>query len=162
MRILFVQTGGTIDKDYPKKTKGWGFEISTPAFDRVLSKLKLSFEYDAVTLFQKDSQDISDADRMQLRDFLRDTEFEKIIITHGTDTIIETARFIQNVSGKTIVFTGAFLPEKFKESDADFNLGMAVAAVQNFPEGVFVCLNGIVCSAEKIKRDMNTGKFNCQ
>ncbi len=105
MRILFIQTGGTIDKDYPKQIKGRGFEITTPAFGRVLSKLKLSFEYTAVTLSQKDSQNIS---------------------------------------------------------DADFNLGMAVVTVQNFQEGVFVCLNGMVCSAEEIKRNMHTGKFLCE
>lgn len=159
MRILFLQTGGTIDKDYPKQTKGWGFEITTPAFDRILSKLNLSFEYESVSLFQKDSQDISDEDRIRLQQFLNESDFDKIIITHGTDTIIETAQFIKAIPNRVIVFTGAFLPEKFKDSDADFNIGMAVATVQNFSEGVFICLNGLVCLAEKMMRDEDTGKF---
>jgi len=162
MSILFVQTGGTIDKDYPKQTKGWGFEITTPAVERILSKLKLSIEYQVISLFKKDSMDISDVDRTALRQFLMASEYNKIIITHGTDTIIKTAQFMQQIKGKTIVFTGAFLPEKFKTTDADFNLGMAVATAQNFDQGVFICLNGLVCSPKNITRDMETGKYFCK
>ena len=144
MKILFIQTGGTIDKDYPKTSKGYAFEITTPAVERILKRARPGFEYEVLPLLQKDSLDISQDDRQLLKNTCIESPYDKIVITHGTDTIYETAVFLCGIPGKTIVLTGAFLPERFKDSDADFNLGMAVSAVNNSPEGIYVALSGLV------------------
>ncbi len=159
MKILFIQTGGTIDKDYPKNQKGWAFEITTPAFERILKNLKVSFEYECVSLFKKDSQKITDNDRKQLLDYIQKSEYSKIVITHGTDTIQDTGLYLVPVKNKTIVLTGAFLPERFKDSDAGFNLGMAVATALNQDNGIYICINGIVSHPENLKRNVANGKY---
>lgn len=144
MNILIIQTGGTIDKDYPKTSKGYAFEITAPAAERILKRVKPHFGYEILPLLQKDSLDITPGDRQKLREICNETGHDQIIITHGTDTIEETAHYLTGLTGKTIVLTGAFLPERFKDSDADFNLGMAVCAVSSLTEGVYVVIEGIV------------------
>ena len=142
MKILFVQTGGTIDKDYPHTTKGWAFEFGEPGFLRILEKLKPSFNFETHTVFQKDSLEINDADRQQLTEFIQQHSCNKIIITHGTDTMIETARYLSEyIANKTIVITGAMLPERFSNSEAPINLGCAIAAVQLQENGIFVAMH---------------------
>lgn len=173
MKILFVQTGGTIDKDYPKTTNGQGFEIGDPAFSRLLERLNPSFRYEFHTVCQKDSLEITDQDRESILEQIDDRleegiqdgcAFDGIVITHGTDTMAETARFLGNVEfiygNPRIVITGAMRPERFSNSDADCNLGMAIAAVQILPEGfVGICMHGMVLRHNEIARDLSTGKF---
>ena len=160
MLITFIQTGGTIDKDYPKKTKGWAFEMGEPAINRILEKLKPSFEFEVKTIFRKDSLEIKDEDRQTLVDFIKKLETENIIITHGTDTMIETALYLNSmIDDKTIVMTGALLPERFSNSDAPINLGAAIGALNILQPGTYVAMNGIVKKADLISRDLNTGKF---
>lgn len=174
MRILFVQTGGTIDKDYPKTTNGWGFEIGEPAFRRLLEEnLSPSFEYECFTVCQKDSTEITDDDRSAMRQEIdkRLTEgietnsaFQGVILTHGTDTMADTARYLANSStidkSVPIVITGSMRPERFSNSDADCNLGMAIAAVQMATcDFVGICMHGLVLSHEMVDRDLETGKF---
>ena len=161
MSILFVQTGGTLDKGYPKTTKGWAFEIGEPAFNHVLSRVNPGFDFETFTIFRKDSLEINNEDREKLQDFIRKSNYKKIIITHGTDTLIDTAKFLIPTKDQVIVLTGAQRPEKFKDSDADFNLGLAVGAVSCLSEGVYVAMNGIVCSASQISRCSRTGQFSC-
>ena len=97
MKILFIQTGGTIDKDYPKNIGGYAFEISEPAIDRIMKKLNPSFEYEILPLIKKDSLDISEKDREMLFDVIQRSPYEKIIVTHGTDSMIETASFLSKI-----------------------------------------------------------------
>ncbi|NNF32532.1 MAG: asparaginase, partial [Saprospiraceae bacterium] len=94
MKITFIQTGGTIDKDYPRATGGWAFEIGEPAAHRIMSTLQPSFEYEVITICQKDSLEITDEDRELMFRLIRDHKGKKYIITHGTDTLIETAQFL--------------------------------------------------------------------
>lgn len=124
MKLLFLQTGGTIDKAYPISDDhhGYNFLISTPAFDRILKRVNPGFRFETRTILQKDSLDITDEDRQSIYDVCRDTVENRIVITHGTDTMIKTAMALRTITDKTIVLTGAFLPESFKNSDADFNL----------------------------------------
>jgi L-asparaginase len=159
MKILFIQTGGTIDKDYPRLTKGYAFEITEPAVRRILGKIQPVFENEISTLMQKDSLDITDEDRAKLLTACRNADEEKIIITHGTDTMIETARYLAVIKDKVIILTGAMRPERFSDSDADFNIGVAVGAVQTLSNGIYVVMNGMVYPADKVKRDLNTGRF---
>ena len=160
MKITFIQTGGTIDKDYPKTTGGWAFEFGEPATRRILEKLNPSFEYEILTACQKDSLEITDEDRTELTQLIQQCSSEKIIITHGTDTMIETANFIsQKNIIKVIILTGAMRPEQFSNSDAPINIGGAITASQILENGVYLTMHGIIKSSEEIKRDVNTGKF---
>ena len=129
MQIAFIQTGGTIDKDYPKVTKGWAFEIAEPAFNRILEKLNPSFSFKSYEVFKKDSQEITLEDREKLKSLCESIWEDKIIITHGTDTMVETAKYLSSIN-KTIVITGAMKPERFSNSDAPINLGASITAAK--------------------------------
>ncbi|MEL7121326.1 MAG: asparaginase domain-containing protein [Bacteroidota bacterium] len=160
MKILFLPTGGTIDKDYPHTTKGWAFEFGEPAIVRLLEKLNPSFAYDILVPFQKDSMEINDEDRQKLLDTIRQKEADAYIITHGTDTMIETGQYLSEfVSDKMIVLTGAMRPERFQNSDAPINLGMTLGAVNLLQSGVYIAMHGVLKSAEDMQRDMKSGKF---
>jgi L-asparaginase len=159
MHILFIQTGGTIDKDYPKTVKGYGFEITEASVKRILNKINTAFDYEIKSVLKKDSLDINDTDRQNLINFCRKANCDKIIITHGTDTMIETAKQLSVLKDKTIILTGAFIPERFKDSDADFNVGCAIGAIEYVPLGVYVAMNGMVYRYNEVKRNIKTGKF---
>ncbi|MFA5021477.1 MAG: asparaginase domain-containing protein [Patescibacteria group bacterium] len=159
MKITFIQIGGTIDKEYPRLTKGYAFEIGEPAVKRILEKVNPGFEYEIISLLQKDSLDLTEADRQKILETGKSISNDKIIMTHGTDTMIETANKLSEIKDKTIVITGAMRPEKFSDSDAMFNVGAAVIALQTLPHGVYIVMNGKVYSYNKVKRDTETGQF---
>lgn len=159
MNPLFIQTGGTIDKAYPKTNLGYAFEIDEPAFDRILQKGHLSFVYDTLTVFKKDSTEITDEDRLMLKKVIQETSHAKIVVTHGSDTLIETAQFVGVIKNKTIVFTASYLPEVFKNSDADFNLGTAVGAISALNEGTFIAMNGQLFEPSNCQKNSESGKF---
>ena len=110
---------------------------------------------------KKDSQDITEDDRDRLVSVIRVTRKQRIVVTHGTDTLIQTAEYVdRRVSDKVVVFTGSFLPEAFKGSDAGFNVGVAVGAAQSLTEaGVYVCMGGAVIPASMAQRCTKTGIF---
>jgi L-asparaginase len=160
MKITFIQTGGTIDKDYPHTTKGWAFEFGEPATNRILEKLDPSFEYNVITSCQKDSLEINDRDRQKLADLINHQTGSKFIVTHGTDTMMETANFLnEQVKDKLVVITGAMRPERFNNSDAATNLGCAIATANLMEKGIFIAMHGIVKAYDEIKRDLETGKY---
>lgn len=146
MNIVFLQVGGTIDKDYPlgATDHGYEFQIGEPGFLSVLGRAKATFTWSHKTLLRKDSLDMTDEDRAAISKHVDGSICRKIVLTHGTDTIHKTAAVLSNIKGKTIVLTGAMLPEKFRDSDADFNLGMAIGAAQCLPHGVYIVLYGEV------------------
>mgnify|MGYP000044099486 CR=1 FL=1 len=162
MKVLIIQTGGTIDKDYPKTNNGYAFEINEPAAKRILENAFPGFEYEIVSLFRKDSQEITREDRDKLKSYLLNHSADKILITHGSDTLIETAQFVGNISGKAIVLTGAFIPERFTNSDAAFNIGVAIGALNLMHEGTFIAMNGMVFLANRVEKNANTGMFEKQ
>ncbi len=160
MKITFIQTGGTIDKDYPHTTKGWAFEFGEPATNRILEKLNPSFEYEVITSCQKDSLEITNADRQSLADLINRHDNDKFIITHGTDTMIETAKFLnEHLYDKLIVITGAMRPERFSNSEAPVNVGSAIATANLMDKGVYIAMHGIVKLHSEIKRNLETGKY---
>ena len=159
MKILFIQTGGTIDKDYPKLTKGYAFEITEPAVKRILENIAPMFEYEIKPLLQKDSLDMTDEDRRIILETCQKSDSEKILITHGTDTMIETAEKLSEIKGKTIVITGAMRPERFSNSDASFNIGVAIGALNSIKNGVYIAMNGRIYEYDKVKRNTDTGQF---
>ncbi|MBO3699779.1 asparaginase domain-containing protein [Roseivirga sp. E12] len=162
MKILFIQTGGTIDKDYPKTNVGYAFEIDEPAVSRILEKSFPGFEFEVTSLFKKDSMDMTNDDRKELKSLLLTTEYSKIVVTHGSDTMIQTAQLIGNVKDKTILFTGSYRPQRFAESDADFNIGVAVGALNVLTEGTFIAMNGKVMQPETCYKHPKTGLFETE
>lgn len=160
MELVFIQTGGTIDKDYPHISKGWAFEFGEPATKRMLAKLNPSFDYEIVTAFQKDSLEISDNDRNLLVNLIQNRNENKFIITHGTDTIIETASYLaKHIKNKLIILTGAMRPERFSNSEAPINIGSAIAVANLKNQGVYVTMHGVVKEYHEMKRHQETGKF---
>ncbi len=160
LNITFIQTGGTIDKDYPKTRNGWAFEIGDPAILRLLEKLNPSFEYEIITAFRKDSLEIELADRNQLAALIQNHASSIFIITHGTDTLIETGQFLEKkVNEKLIILTGALRPERFTNSDAALNIGTAIGAANSLKKGVYIAMNGIAQSVDLARRDEKTDRF---
>lgn len=160
MKIVFVQTGGTIDKDYPHTTKGWAFEFGEPAIHRILEKLNPSFEYRVLEAFQKDSLEITDNDRNTLQVLINKQAEHIFIVTHGTDTMLETAVYLNNtVKDKLVIITGAMLPERFTNSDASINLGCAIGAVNILESGIYIAMHGVVKPFNEINRNLETGKY---
>ena len=153
MHIVFIQTGGTIDKDYPNNDvkHGYGFEIGDPAVKSVVPSVAPLFTYDIVEVTKKDGTDLTDEDRNLIREATKAAKSDRIVITHGTATILKTAKVLQGIHDKTVVITGALLPEKFSASDAKFNVGMAVGAVQVLPPGVYVALYGRVVPSQEFE-----------
>ena len=159
MKITFIQTGGTIDKDYPKTTKGYAFEIAEPAVKRILEKLNPVFEYEVIPALKKDSLDINEQDRERILKVCKETNSKKIIITHGTDTMLETAKVLSKIKDKTVIITGAMRPERFSNSDAPITVGMAIGAVTVLGNGIYIEMHGKIISWDRCKRDMKTGQF---
>jgi len=152
MKILFIQTGGTIDKDYPQKLRSYAFVISDPAVRTVLKMIKPSFKFKIKTVIKKDSLDITEKDRTKIRELCQKSHYKKIIITHGTDTMIKTAEALKDITNKTIIFTGSMKPEKFYDSDARFNIGCAIGAANIIKKGIFIAMNGRIYNWDNCKK----------
>lgn len=159
MGITLIQTGGTIDKDYPKSLKGWAFEIGEPAFSRIIEKLPKSIEWETIPLLKKDSTELNSMNRSEIQFACEATKNNQIIITHGTDTMLETASALASLKNKTIVITGAMRPERFSNSDADLNFGMALAGVQTLSPGIYIAIQGIIADCKKLSRNLETGLY---
>lgn len=157
--VCFIQTGGTIDKDYPKVMLGYAFEFGEPAMARVLERLNPAFSYDVIPLLQKDSTEITTEDRECIKQAALASPAKWVIVTHGTDTMIESALHVGTLSGKTVIFTGALRPERFRNSDADVNIGVALGAVQCLPPGSYVAMSGNVYAADGVDHNPETGQF---
>jgi L-asparaginase len=139
MRIAFITTGGTIDKVYFDALSR--FEVGETVVAQVLRRGGVGFEFEVVPLMRKDSLELTDTDRAAIRAAVAARDESHIVITHGTDTMVETARWLEDVPGKTMVLAGALSPARFQDSDAVFNLGMAVVS-KRMPSriGVSTCL----------------------
>ncbi len=157
MRITFITTGGTIDKVYFDANSA--FEVGESVVEHVLRQGEVSFDYEIRRLMRKDSLDLTDEDRSRIRDEAEAVSDRRIVITHGTDTMTETARALTGVAGKTIVLTGSLSPARFQSSDADFNIGLAVAAVQCLAPGCYIAMNGQVFDACRVRKNREANRF---
>ena len=137
---------------------GYAFEITTPAVERILQKISPTFDFEITSAFKKDSTEITDEDRAKLFDMIKNLENSKVIITHGTDTMLKTAEKLSEIKDKKIIITGAMRPEKFSDSDASFNIGMAVGAIGTLSDGIYIAMHGRVISWEECIRNEN-GQF---
>jgi len=157
MFIRFITTGGTIDKVYFDALSE--FEVGDSPLQQVLTEGLVEFEYDIVALMQKDSLEMSDDDRQKLLDYVIADDTANYVITHGTDTMPQTAEKLAGLDGKTIVLTGALTPARFRTTDAVFNIGMAVAAAQACAPGVYIAMNGQVFPAGAVRKNRAENRF---
>src|SRR3989344_1268238 len=145
VKIKVFTAGGTIDKIYSEEKGTLNFSFGKQAI-RVLGeeKVKLNFDYDIERLLAKDSLEMTDEDRQLIKKACAGTIADKILITHGTDTMVDTARVLSEIPNKAIVLTGASQPYRFRESDAEFNIGVAFGALNVLDKGVYIAMNGRV------------------
>jgi L-asparaginase len=159
--ILVLATGGTIDKAYFDALSE--YQIVDSAVGAVLRQARVALPFRIDELMRKDSLELTEADRATIADHAAQAPERRIVITHGTDTMTETAKVLAGIvhegSGKTIVLTGALAPARFAESDAAFNLGMAFAAAQTAPPGVWIAMSGQVFDGLKVRKDREAGRF---
>jgi L-asparaginase len=156
--ILILTTGGTIDKNYFDALSE--YQIVESGIPALLGEARVTLPYRVEEVCRKDSLELTDADRAEIAARAADAAETRIVITHGTDTMTDTARVLAaRVSGKTIVLTGALSPARFAETDAPFNLGMAVATAQLAPPGVWVAMSGQVFDGLNVRKDREAGRF---
>jgi L-asparaginase len=157
MHIRFITTGGTIDKVYFDELSR--FEVGESVLEHVLREGLVEFDWDIVPLMKKDSLEIDAADRRMLRDYIAADDATRYVITHGTDTMSETAESLRSLEGRTIVLTGALTPARFRTTDAVFNIGMAVAAVQAVEAGVYIAMSGQLFRAGEVRKNRQENRF---
>jgi L-asparaginase len=155
--VSIISVGGTIDKIYFDANSE--YEVGPPNIEKVLAELNLAITYRINSLMRKDSLDLTDTDRSLIATTVASDPCPRILITHGTDTMVETAKALRAVSGKTIVLTGALEPALFKTSDAVFNIGCAIGAVQVLPAGVYIAMNGKIFPEGKVRKNVLLGRF---
>jgi L-asparaginase len=155
--ILVVTTGGTIDKVYfDAKSE---FEVGRSMVGDLLREAQVHAPYETLEVVRKDSLDLTDEDRESIRRSIEAKPNRRVVVTHGTDTMTQTARALVVIEGKTIVLTGALSPARFANTDAAFNVGMAFAAAQTLPAGVYIAMNGRVFDARRVRKDRDTNRF---
>lgn len=155
--VKFFATGGTIDKVYfDQKSE---YQVGDPGVCEILRDSNVVVEYEVESLLRKDSLEITDAERERIVEKVAAEVCARVVITHGTDTMIQTALLLQRVPGKTIVLTGAMQPALFRRSDAEFNIGAALAAVQILPPGVYIAMNGRIFAPDKVRKNAALHRF---
>ncbi len=155
--ILILTTGGTIDKQYFDALSE--YQIGDSAIAGLLKEALVTLPFRIEEVMRKDSLELDDADRARIADAARAAPEARIVVTHGTDTMTETAKTLAAIPGKTMVLTGALAPARFATSDAAFNLGMAFAAAQVAPPGVYIAMSGQVFDGLKVCKDREAGRF---
>ena len=156
--ILILTTGGTIDKNYFDALSE--YQIVESGIPALLAEARVALPFRVEEVCRKDSLELTDADRTAIAAAAREAPESRIVITHGTDTMTETAKVLAAlVPGKTIVLTGALSPARFAETDAQFNLGMAFATAQVAAPGVYIAMSGEVFEGLRVRKDRAAGKF---
>lgn len=158
MSIRIFVTGGTFDKEYDEIKEILFFKDTH--LPEMLDLGRCRLNVDIRTLMMIDSLDMSDSDRKIILENCKKVKEDKILITHGTGTMEDTAKFLaKEIKDKTIVLTGAMVPYKFGSSDGLFNLGSALAFVQSLPNGVYIAMNGKYFTSDKVTKNTKTGEF---
>lgn len=157
MHIHILTTGGTFDKIYHDALSD--FTIGEPMAAELLSEAAVNFSYSIDSLLKKDSLEFTDADRELLREQVHNSPHQHILIIHGTDTMTLSAQHIGSVPNKTVVFTGAMQPARMQVSDAPFNLGFAIGALQCLDSGLYIAMNGQIFNADNVQKNRPMGRF---
>lgn len=156
-KLLIITTGGTIDKIYFDDMSD--YQIGEPQISQILHAMNVGFDFEVIPLLRKDSLHLDESDRELVRATIASNECQHVLITHGTDTMVDTARTLADIDNKTIVLTGALNPARFRDSDAVFNIGCAVGAVQCLPYGVYISMNGRVWNPATVRKNRNANRF---
>lgn len=155
--LSIVTTGGTIDKIYfDDKSE---FQVGAPQIGEILKALGVAFTFNVVPALRKDSLHIDDQDRALIRKAIMQVPHRHVLVTHGTDSMVETARSLAGATHKVIVLTGALNPALFKGSDAVFNIGCAVGAVQTLPDGIYIAMNGRIWNPSSVRKNRDANRF---
>lgn len=157
MDLQIFTTGGTFDKVYYDALSD--FQIGEPMAPVLLREAGVSLDFDVASLLKKDSLDMDDTDRALIREQVLACPAQRILIIHGTDSMTQSAEVLRDVPGKVIVFTGAMQPARMRQSDAPFNLGLAIGALQCLGEGVYIAMNGRVFEAGSVQKNRAEGRF---
>jgi L-asparaginase len=158
--LTIVATGGTIDKIYFDDKSN--YQIGAPQIGEILAQLGVAFTFDVIALMRKDSLHMDDADRELIRSTILAQPHRHVLVTHGTDTMVESARVLAGIPGKTIVLTGALNPARFQGSDAVFNIGCAVGAIQALPDGAYIAMNGRVWDPQRVRKNRDANRFEAE
>jgi len=156
-QLCIVTTGGTIDKIYFDDKSD--YQIGDPQIGRILEELGVTFRFTVIPILRKDSLHLTDADRALVKQTILAQPAKHVLVTHGTDSMVETGRVLADIHDKTIVMTGALNPARFRGSDAEFNIGTAVGAVQCLPAGVYIAMNGRIWDPAKVRKNVAANRF---
>ena len=155
--LTIVTTGGTIDKIYfdDKST----FQIGAPQIGEILEALGVAFSFEVVSVLRKDSLHLDQGDRALIRATIERQPHRHVLVTHGTDSMVTTGMVLRSITDKTLVMTGALSPARFRGSDAEFNIGCAIGAVQCLPAGVYIAMNGLIWDPAKVRKNVAANRF---
>jgi L-asparaginase len=157
LAIEIFTTGGTIDKLYFDAKSS--FQVGDPQIHDLLKEANLTLELQVTPLLRKDSLEMTEIDREAIRNAIAASSNARIVVTHGTDTMIKTALELLGIKGKTIVLTGSMQPARFRSTDALFNVASALTAVQTLPEGVYIAMNGRIFDPRKSRKNVAENRF---
>ncbi len=157
MQVKIFTTGGTIDKEYFDAKSAYA--VGDPQISHILQNASVSVPYAIERLFTKDSLELTDEDRAVIAARVADETTSHILITHGTDTMVDTARALEGVPGKVVVLVGSLSPARFKNSDAEFNIGFAFAVVQAMPPGIYIAMNGRIFASGTVRKNRAANCF---
>lgn len=155
--LSIITTGGTIDKIYYDDQSD--YQIGEPEIARILRAMNVAFDWDIQALMKKDSLHMTDADRQLIARTITESSAEHVLITHGTDSMIDTAKVLADIPDKVMVMTGALNPARFIDSDAVFNIGCAVGAIQSLSPGVWIAMNGKIWQPHKVQKNRQANRF---
>ncbi len=157
MSTQIITTGGTFDKVYHDALSE--FSIGQSMVGEILGRARVGQDYQIHALLKKDSLDFTDQDRQLLASTVAASDCNKILIVHGTDTMTTSAAALQQIRDKTIVFTGAMLPARMRDTDAEFNLGFALGALHCLPAGIYIAMHGQIFPAGQVEKNRQQGLF---
>ena len=155
--IEIITTGGTIDKVYFDKKSD--YQVGDPFIGDLLTKMNVNIDYKISPLMRVDSLDMDDGDREKILNHILKSNYDKILITHGTDTIVDTAIYLNQLNNNTVVLTGSLKPALFIDNDSIFNIGCAFTSVQNLSKGVYIIMNGQVFEPNNCRKNIEKNIF---
>ncbi|HHX34263.1 MAG TPA: asparaginase [Gammaproteobacteria bacterium] len=157
MHIHILTTGGTFDKIYHDALSE--FTIGEPMAEQLLQEAGVNLSYHVDSLLKKDSLEFTDADRELLSEQVNNSPHQHILIIHGTDTMTLSAQHLDSITHKTVVFTGAMQPARMRQTDAPFNLGFAIGALQCLDSGIYIAMNGQIFNTNNVQKNRHMGRF---
>lgn len=155
--LEILTTGGTIDKVYFDKKSN--YEVGDPFVEELLHKMNVNISFKVKSLMRIDSLDMTDIHREEILNYIINSNANNFLITHGTDSIVETAIYLKKISDKTIVLTGSLKPAIFIDNDAIFNVGSALTSAQILKKGVYIVINGQVFNPDNVRKNLEKNIF---